>query len=303
MIVTNVFSAHEHLGFGKLEFENGSHTIYDARGDVLLKSINPLREYLECQKLNCILYPQMPYRKYSKAEEYAIETDVINSNFFEQLNNLPTVYSYYPFVYLRCTDSLTANERIIKEYRERCYGIKIHPDAEMIGTDRIASSGVFELASEYDLPITIHCSRPGGMADYQAIRRDLLDKVVEKGIRFNIAHLGFACHEMLTDTLPEKVFTDLSPMGVILDQYLRSDGTEGAFFSETEAFIHNNSRAVMYGGDFPFDIQKWEDGSIHGNGRMEDIKMLERIISTIDADEKNAIFYDNCFIFLNLPNH
>lgn len=298
MRINRIISAHEHLGLGKLYFSNGNVAEYNALPKELEKELKLFQRITQCQEFGSILYPQIPYKKYNLQKKYVITSESINSSFLQMVQKLPKEFNYYPFLYLRCTDSKELNKRLLDRYNIAIYGIKVHPDAELVSTEEFLESGILDLAREYALPITVHCSRPGGKFDFYNIKKNIFPELQYYNINFNIAHMGFGDENIFDYVLPEKVYVDLSPLGIILDQYLLLGGKESRYVSKMICFIEQNPKAVMYGEDFPYNIQKWEDNSIHGKDRIADLKFLEEFIFDEDADLIDSIFYNNVKMFM-----
>lgn len=55
----------------------------------------------------------------------------------------------------------------------------------------------------------------------------------------------------------------------------------------------------MYGGDYPYNIQKWEDGSIQGRSRMEDLAVLMQLLDKTGVKVED-IFFNNISNFLQI---
>lgn len=298
MKVINVISAHEHLGVGKLSFSNGTISEYNAFPHDLILEFEHLQDKICCNTLGSILYPQMPYKRYSSLDEYGVSSEHINDSFMGMVQELPPNYSYFPFAYLRCCDTQETNRRLLDKYGTSIFGIKVHPDAELINKRDFLDSGIIELADEKKLPITIHCSRVGGEFDYSSIVEELLPEFSKYNVRVNISHLGFGDKTIFQEKLPENVFVDCSPLGIVLDQFLLLGEDENEFVSGVSDFIKNNYLQVMYGEDFPYNIQKWEDGTIHGRDRMADLDYLFEIILKETPKATEYIFYKNVKRFL-----
>lgn len=298
--IERIFSAHEHLGIGQLSFSNGTVAEYDASPQKLSGALAALQRETGCRELKCILYPQMPYKKYSTPREYMVPTEKINAEFYRQIPELPQEYEYFPFLYLRCRDSRQYNEDLIRKYRSRCFGIKLHPEAELIGTKEFFASEILRLAEEYALPITIHCSRSGGVFDFSSVSRQVFPQLGRKKVRMNLAHLGFFDKAIFEESLPDNVYMDLSPVGVIQDQYLLSGGCREEFVKKFAAYVSQNAESILYGGDFPYNLQKWEDGSVHGTDTITDLKFLLEMVFVGNESLENYVFYKNTMEFVGI---
>lgn len=212
-----IISAHEHLGYARLTFSNGTYAEYNAELGELKKELSDLKNYLGSEKVECIVYPQIPYKQYSALGEYErLSSEMINREFFNMLEGVSDVV-WYPFIYLRVTDSYEINERIINKYADRAYGIKLHPDAVLANAEDVLQSGILKLAEKYQKPITMHCSRPGMGLDLKEIRDKLMDRISCCDIRINLAHVGFLHKYIFEMKLPENIYFDVSPIGIVED--------------------------------------------------------------------------------------
>lgn len=294
-----IISAHEHLGYARLTFSNGTYAEYDAELEKLIKELSDLKNYFGSEKVECIVYPQIPYKQYSVLKEYErSSSEMINREFFNMLERVSDVV-WYPFIYLRVTDSYEINERIINKYADRAYGIKLHPDADFASAEVVLQSGILNLAEKYQKPITMHCSRPGRGLDLKEISDKLMDKISCCDIRINLAHIGFLHKYIFEVKLPSNIYFDLSPIGIIEDNLNYMDDKFETFKDQMMDILVKYGNRLMYGGDYPYNIQKWEDGSIHGRSRMKDLAVIMQLLDKTGMKAED-IFFNNICNFLQI---
>lgn len=296
--IKKVISAHEHLGYGKLSFSNGTKAVYDATGQSLRYEMDVLAEAVSRTAVGVMVYPQMPYVAYSSPAEYAVSTEAINRNFFALVDQWDAGIEKYPFVYLRIKDQPEKNLRLLETHTGHCFGIKLHPDAENADVQDLLSSEILTLAEAFRLPVTAHCSRPGGRFDFLAIRRFLLDAIATRKVRFNVAHGGFFSPQVRETEFPAGVFMDISPLGIIRDQCWLGGLPPGQFPDLLAATLEKHAAAVMYGGDFPYNKQVWEDGSRHGMARTDELTLLSQVLSVLGGEIQERFYYQNACRFL-----
>ena len=293
-----ILSVHEHLGNGRLSFSNGTFAPYHAQYWDLEEDFHLLSQFTGRKVSGTVLYPQFPYRAYSSAQEYAVNTEVINDRFLDLIKGWATDISKYPFAYLRIKDPNNQNRKLLEKYHGEIFGIKLHPDAEGANAADLLDSGLLDLAQEFRLPVTIHCSRSGGMLDFPSICRSLLEPISSRNVRFNIAHAGFLHPDAAHCQLPGTVFMDISPLGIILDQHRFQGRSEGAVLRILEAVLDNHPDKVMYGADLPYNQQVWEDGSHHGISRSEELELLNMALSQLPKNRVDAFYHGNACRFL-----
>lgn len=298
-MLKKIVSAHEHLGCSRLYFENGTYAEYDARPVELRNDLFDLINYCAPETLGCIIYPQMPYRQYHFSKEYIEATsEQINDAFFSMID-FDSEIKWYPFLYLRITDDWKTNEAIIKTYGNKAYGIKLHPDAELAASDDFIKSKVFDLAETYNKPVTIHCARPGRGMDLGVIYDNLIDTMAGRSVGINLAHVGFLHRYMLEKEFPDNIYFDLSPIGIVEDNLNHVDVEMDSFDNLITGILRKHGQRLMYGGDFPYNLQKWEDGSIHGRSRTEDLSVLFGLLEKTGVNPED-IFYNNVCHFIKM---
>ena len=295
-----ILTAHEHLGNGTLFFSNGTAAEYNSEIQTLTFDLELLSAQTGRKVTGVVLYPQMPYLRYSRPGDYDVSTDQINRSFFAMVDRWKAPFAKYPFLYLRVKDPLSVNRGLLERYRGRCSGIKLHLDAESADAGLLLSSGVLALAQEFHLPITVHGSRPGGMLDFPKIRDSLFGEISRRQIRLNIAHASFLHPKATTDQIPDTVYFDLSPLGIILDQYLLQNKSQAELFDALFNIFENHPTAVMYGGDYPYNRQVWEDGSCHGLDRKKELTLLQEFLTSVTEEQKDAFYCRNAQAFLGL---
>ena len=293
-----IISAHEHLGNGRLSYSNGSFAEYNAQHDDLEKDFRLLSRFMGRNVVGTVIYPQFPYRAYSTAQEFAVPAEEINDRFLELVRGWDTDISKYPFAYLRIKDPNSQSRKILEKHRDGIFGIKLHPDAEGANAEELLNSGILDLAQELCLPVTVHCSRPGGMMDFPAVCRTLLDPIGCRNVRLNIAHAGFLHPDAANCQLPDNVFMDISPLGIILDQYRLQGQPEGALRRMLDTTLAAHPNAVMYGADMPYNLQVWEDGSRHGIPRSDELELLRGALTQLPKEQVDAFYYGNACRFL-----
>lgn len=295
-----ILTVHEHLGIGGLYFANGTAAEYNSAIPALTKDLELLSAQTGRKVTGVVLYPQFPYRRYSRPGGYDVSTDQINRSFFAMVDRWEAPFVKYPFLYLRVKDPLPVNRELLERYHGRYWGIKLHLDAESADSSFLLSSNVLALAQEFHLPITVHGSRAGGVLDFPKIRDSLFDEICHRQIRFNIAHACFLHPETATAQIPDTVYFDLSPLGIIQDQYLLQHQSQAHFFDTLTKIFENHPTAVMYGGDYPYNHQVWEDGSRHGLDRKEELTLLEQFLTSVSAERKDDFYCRNAQVFLGL---
>lgn len=295
-----ILTVHEHLGNGTLFFANGTTAAYISDISDLSQDLELLSTQTGRKVTGAVLYPQIPYLRYSRPEEYNVSTNQINRNFLSVVDRWEAPFGKYPFLYLRVRDPHPVNRELLERYRGRYWGIKLHLDAESANVELLLSSDVLTLAQEFNLPITVHGSRAGGMLDFPKIRDSLFGEISHRKIRFNIAHAGFLHPEVATAQIPDTVYFDLSPLGIIRDQYILQRQSQTQLFYTMLNTIENHPAAVMYGGDYPYNRQIWEDGSRHGLERKEELALLQEILTSVTADIRDAFYCRNAQEFLGL---
>lgn len=295
-----ILTVHEHLGNGKLFFANGTATEYRSDIPALTRDLELLSVQTDRRVTGVVLYPQMPYLHYSRPGEYDIFTDQINRNFFTMVDRWSAPFAKYPFLYLRVKDPIDVNRGLLERYHGRYWGIKLHLDAECADAETLLSSGMLPLAQEFDLPITVHGSRAGGVLDFPKIRDSLFWEISRRQVRFNIAHGGFLHPEVATAQIPDTVYFDLSPLGIIRDQYFLQQKSQAQLCDVLLAVFENHPSSVMYGGDYPYNRQIWEDGSQHGLDRKEELALLQQFLTFVTEEQKDAFYHRNAEAFLAL---
>ena len=295
-----ILTVHEHLGRGTLSFASGTTAEYNSEIPALTRDLELLSVQTGRKVTGAVLYPQMPYLRYSHPGEYDVSTDQINRSFFAMVDRWKAPFAQYPFIYLRVKDPFPVNRGLLERYRGRYWGIKMHLDAECADVGLLLSSDVLTLAQEFHLPITVHGSRAGGMLDFPKIRDSLFEEISRRQIRFNIAHAGFLHPEAAIAQIPDTVYFDLSPLGIIRDQYLLQHQSQAQLFDALLKIFENHPTAVMYGGDYPYNCQVWEDGSRHGLDRKEELTLLQQFLTSVTAEQKDAFYCQNAQAFLGL---
>lgn len=296
-LLKNFISVHEHFGYGKLSFRNGTFTEYNATAEGICSELLRLKSFLGTANAGCVLYPQMPYIQYSTKKEYAnLSVEQLNGDFFASLP-VENAVDFYPFIYLRVKDKYAYNKKMVDMYSGKMYGIKLHPDAEQATTKDFIESGILSLAEEYQKPITIHCSRPDREFDLKRISTDLMESFARCTININIAHLGFMSSYMRNSEFPSNIYFDCSPLGIIEDEYSLSNDSKYDFEMYMVELLNKFKKRIMYGGDYPYNFQKWEDGSLHGKDRIIDAKYLLYLLQKSEAKLED-IFYHNIRNFL-----
>ena len=293
-----ILSAHEHLGNGRLSFSNGTFAQYHAQPRDLEADFHLLSQFTGRKVTGTVLYPQFPYRAYSSAQEYSVNTEVINNNFLDLVRGWTTDIAKYPFAYLRIKDPNIQNRKLLEKYHREIFGIKLHPDAEGANAEDLINSGLLDLAQEFHLPVTIHCSRSGGMLDFPSICHSLLEPISSRNVRFNIAHAGFLHPDAAHCQLPDTVFMDISPLGIIWDQHKYQGRSKDAVLHILEAVLDMHPDKVMYGADLPYNHQVWEDGSHHGISRSEELEILNNTLRQLSKNRVDAFYYGNAYQFL-----
>ena len=301
-MLTRIISAHEHLGYSRLYFENGTYTEYNSHPDKLKADLLSLKKYSSTRKIGCIIYPQMPYKQYHFSEDYRyMSSKEINEDFYSMINFCSSI-NWYPFIYLRVTDDWRTNETLIKKYQNKAFGIKLHPDAELAEPEDFIKSKIFDLAEIYNKPITIHCARPGRGMDLGMVYDSLIDNMAVCSIGINLAHIGFLHSYILEKEFPENIYFDLSPFGIIEDNLNYVEVETHSFNNLITRILMKHGQRLMYGEDFPYNLQKWEDGSIHGRSRVDDLKVLLELLNRAGVDPDD-IFYNNASRFLNINSN
>lgn len=289
-------SVHEHVGKKTLFFTNGKSQLYSQSIDQLINSLEKAAQEVFFKKSTAIVFVIPQYKNFMQKGDTLLSSEQVNNELFTCLIANKNYSNLLPSIFVAVSEGRKSIEKQIKKYREYSYCIKLHPLADLSSARDVVNSGLFEIAKEYCLPVTIHCSRPGLGCDVNDIMDIIVPAATENECYLNLAHAGFLDERIFEIIGNPYIFCDISPWSILVDQYL-GYYDEYQAINLLEKLISKLPKQLLFGFDSPFNVQVWDDNSLHGKDIMTDINIIKQAIGN-DKELMQNFFYKNPLSFI-----
>lgn len=297
-----LISVHEHVGEETLEYPNGVDVSYRQSVSELERRLCdlPWRRFVINPSAVAAVCLPMPYYLRFKRSLVDDVTAVCEQRNHEVLTACAAWRSgpgserdvaFLPLPALLATSLEPAAEfdRRYATILDRVIALKWHPAAESRTPTDFIRAGYLDLAAERRLPLIVHCARVGTPGDLGDLLADLVPAAVVRGVRVDIAHVGFL-HPRLTELagLPG-VFTDCCPWEAICSSSEPVLDGVGGIELLTE-IMSTLSKQMCLGFDTPWHVQLWDDGRRHGRSAIHDLEAVSRAAALAGMELQDLFF-------------